>query len=198
MGKTILIALAVVLAAAAAFLFIVTRGPDLKPFEKFREPQLVKMDDRKVLALEMTGDPSVNAMKAYSKLFSVYFKFKGASMKVAPLLRMAGSPDMAKKEEWKIVYAVPLPAGAAQLPEQKEEPKAVIADWKYGEVAQILHIGPYSEETPNIQKLQEFIKKSGYKVAGPHEEEYIKGPGMFFKGNPKNYWTLIRYQVKKK
>lgn len=197
MGKTILIALAVVLAASAVFLFVVTRGPNLKAYEKFKDPQLIKMEDRKVLALEMKGNPGENAMKAYERLFTVYFKLKGASMKVAPLLRMAGT-ELPKKEDWAVIYAVPLPAGITMLPEQKEDPKAAIADWKYGEVAQILHVGPYSEETPAIQKLKDFVKKSGYRINGPHEEEYIKGPGMFFKGNPKNYWTLIRYQVKKK
>jgi hypothetical protein len=33
-------------------------------------------------------------------------------------------------------------------------------------------------------------------VAGPHEEEYLKGPGLA--ASPADYWTIIRYPVKKK
>jgi hypothetical protein len=31
-----------------------------------------------------------------------------------------------------------------------------------------------------------------------HEEEYIKGPGMIFAGNPETYLTIIRYPVQKR
>jgi len=43
-----------------------------------------------------------------------------------------------------------------------------------------------------------FIEENEYKVTGAHEEEYLKGPGMFFMGNPKKYQTIIRYPVEKK
>ena len=197
MGKTGLIALAVVMAAAAIFLFMITRGPSLKQYSKFIEPQIINMDNRQMLVLELKGFPDEQAVKAYSKLFSIYFKLKGASMKAAPLARWSNI-DSAPAAEWNGSYAIPLPPGITQLPEQKDEPSAKIGEWQYGDVAQILHIGPYAEETPTIKKLRDFITASGYKIAGPHEEEYIKGPGMIFKGNPKNYWTLIRYNVVKK
>ncbi|MEI6846186.1 MAG: MerR family transcriptional regulator, partial [Candidatus Firestonebacteria bacterium] len=60
-----------------------------------------------------------------------------------------------------------------------------------------LHLGAYSEEVPNIEKLKNFIKAGGYKITGDHEEDYLKGPGMFGPGNPKKYLTLISYQVEK-
>ena len=41
-----------------------------------------------------------------------------------------------------------------------------------------------------------FIADKGYVVAGPHEEEYLAGPGMV--AEPAKYQTIIRYQVKKK
>ena len=55
-----------------------------------------------------------------------------------------------------------------------------------------------SKETPTIEKLKKFIDNNGYKIIGAHEEEYLRGPGMFFKGNPNKYWTIIRYRVEKK
>jgi hypothetical protein len=36
----------------------------------------------------------------------------------------------------------------------------------------------------------------GYAAVGPHEEECLKGPGMA--PGPDDYWTIIRYQVRKK
>jgi hypothetical protein len=176
---------------------MVTRGPGIKQYAKFSDPQIIKMDNRKMLALEVKGDPEQQAMKAYSKLFPIYFKLKGANMRVAPLARWTGT-DTTPASEWAGTYAIPVPDGITKLPEQKTEPVAKIEMWLYGDVAQILHIGPYDEEAGDIKKLRDFITAGGYKISGPHEEEYIKGPGMIFKGNPKKYWTLIRYQVEKK
>jgi hypothetical protein len=94
---------------------------------------------------------------------------------------------------------MPVPENVAELPEYEAEPGLTIelTTWEYGEVAEILHIGPYDKEEPTIEKLHTFIEENGYKIVGLHEEEYLKGPGMFFKGNPEKYYTIIRYQVKK-
>ncbi|NUM64306.1 GyrI-like domain-containing protein [candidate division KSB1 bacterium] len=69
--------------------------------------------------------------------------------------------------------------------------------WEYGEVAEILHMGPYDKEQPTVARLMEFIKTQGYEVAGEHEEEYLKGPTMFSRGDPEKYATIIRYRVRK-
>jgi len=78
----------------------------------------------------------------------------------------------------------------------KSESPITIGIWEYGDVAEILHIGPYDAEKPAIDRLHQFIKDNGYIIAGDHEEEYLKGPGILF-SNPKNYQTIIRYPVKK-
>jgi len=59
-------------------------------------------------------------------------------------------------------------------------------------VAQILHIGPYSEETATVERLHKFIAENGYKIAGIHEEEYLTKP------EAKVQRTIIRYPIKKK
>ena len=64
--------------------------------------------------------------------------------------------------------------------------------WKYGTVAEILHIGPYSEEGPSIEKLHKFIGESGCEIAGAHEEEYLTRP------TAKVIKTIIRYPVRRK
>jgi hypothetical protein len=72
-----------------------------------------------------------------------------------------------------------------------------IATWAYGDVAEILHVGSYSTEQPDIERLRAFIDSQGYRVVGDHEEEYVKGPGMIFAGDPDTYLTIIRLRVKK-
>lgn len=64
-------------------------------------------------------------------------------------------------------------------------------------MAEILHVGPYTAEAPTISRLKKFIVESGFEVIGEHEEEYLKGPGMFFKGNPEKYYTIIRYRIRR-
>ena len=65
---------------------------------------------------------------------------------------------------------------------------------RYGTVAEIVHFGPYETETPTIERLLSYIADQGYSVAGPHEEEYIRGPGLPLR-SPRRYITIIRYQV---
>ncbi|HVN66873.1 MAG TPA: hypothetical protein VMT55_00750, partial [Candidatus Sulfotelmatobacter sp.] len=86
----------------------------------------------------------------------------------------------------------------ADLPRPPAGMTIQLTTWQYGTVAQILHIGPYDKERPDVDRLHEFIRANGYRITGMHEEEYIRGPGMFFRGNPEKYFTVIRYQVEKR
>jgi hypothetical protein len=67
-----------------------------------------------------------------------------------------------------------------------------VETWAYGTVAQVLHLRPYDQEQPTIEKLHQFIAEQGYELAGPHEEEYLSRP------DAKVVKTLIRYPVRKK
>jgi len=58
-------------------------------------------------------------------------------------------------------------------------------------------VGRYSTEEPDINRLREFIDAQGYRVVGEHEEEYVKGPGMVFTGDPDKYLTIIRLRVER-
>jgi effector-binding domain-containing protein len=70
-----------------------------------------------------------------------------------------------------------------------------IRTWEYGAVAEILHVGRYSNEDTDIRRLVDFVVSQGYRVIGDHEEEYVRGPGMFFAGDPEQYLTIIRLRV---
>jgi hypothetical protein len=177
---------------------LVTIGPafqaaqDFSRYEALKEPRLTTLTQQKMLVVEAKGDPNVKGQEAFSLLFRTFFRLPGVKMSVpkARWLDMATAP----KEEWTGLYALALPENITQLPPDVTGVR--IETWEYGEVAEILHVGPYSEETPTIEKLLKFITTSGYVITGPHEEEYLRGPGMA--KDPKEYMTIIRYQVKKK
>jgi len=178
--------------AAVLFLNLSLKAQDFSQYEKLKDPQISQKPHQKMLVVEAKGDPNAVAKAAFTELFSIFFKLPGAKM-AAPRARWLA--DLAgPKENWVGFYALPLPEPVTSLPAGTEGAK--IEEWEYGEVAEILHIGSYSDETSTIERLQSFITAQGYVIAGPHEEEYLKGPGMV--SDPSQYWTIIRYKVVKK
>lgn len=165
---------------------------DFSQYENLKKPQINTMAQQKMLVVEAKGDPNVVGKDAFSLLFKTFFSLKG--VKMAPPRARWLNLETDPKDEWIGLYALPLPASITALPSGIIGVR--IEDWDYGEVAEILHIGSYSEETPTINKLHEFIQEKSYRIAGPHEEVYLMGPGQV--SNPAEYWTIIRYQVKKK
>ena len=58
-----------------------------------------------------------------------------------------------------------------------------------GKTAQIMHIGPYSAEGPNIQRIHNKIKEIGGKLSGRHHEIYLSDPRRVA---PEKMKTVIR------
>jgi len=187
------------IAVSATFFFM--RRPGLSQYEYLRNPQIRFMENQPVIVVEANGDPNEVGGKAFSLLFKTYFKIKGAQKgpkQPAPRARWPLELET-KKTEWKGLYAMPVPQKTAELPMVKTQPGLTVRldTWEYGQVAEILHIGTYDSEKATISRLAAFINKNGYTIIGDHEEEYIKGPGKFLKGNPEKYLTIIRYRVQK-
>ena len=178
---------------------LMPKGAQFEDFEYLKDPQISQKADLKMIIVEAKGDPNTTGKEAFGLLFKTYFKMKGVPKgpkQPAPRARWPISAET-PMEEWIGYFAMPVPDDITQLPEVKSNLKIKLANWKYGEVAEILHIGSYASEDPTIKRLKDFITEQGYEICGEHEEEYVKGPGMFIKGNPDKYLTIIRYQVKK-
>ncbi len=58
-----------------------------------------------------------------------------------------------------------------------------------GRAAQLMHIGPFAEERPNIEKIHAFIHSEGHKLSGKHHEIYLSD---FRKTAPEKLKTIIR------
>jgi hypothetical protein len=170
-----------------------TQAQDFSQYEKLKNPQIRMMPDKvKLLVVEKKGDPNAVAGMAFSTLFSTFFSLPGVKM-APPRARWLNAPSD-PRNEWVGLYALPLPDSVTSLQSQVEGVK--IDYWEYGEVAEILHVGAYSDEASTIEKLFAFIAGQGYEITGPHEEEYIRGPESGT--DTSKYMTIIRYRVRKK
>jgi DNA-binding transcriptional MerR regulator len=65
-----------------------------------------------------------------------------------------------------------------------------------GRCVALVHKGPYDQMGRSYAKVLKWIKERNYKVVLPTREVYLKGPGMIFRGNPKNYVTEIQFLVR--
>jgi len=64
--------------------------------------------------------------------------------------------------------------------------------WEEGRCAQVLHIGPYADETPSIVRLHEAITAAGCRPRGPHHEIYLGDPR---RSAPERLRTILRHPV---
>lgn len=191
---------AILVLMTVAFIWF-SQGPDLSRYEPLVNPRITKIENTKVLQVTAAGDPNVVGGTAFKLLYKTYFKLSGVPKSTHPPAPRARWPIALgqAKSAWVGHYALPIPGSVDQLPQVEVSSGLTVelVAWQYGDVAEILHKGPYDKETPTIEKLHKFITDHGYRIIGDHEEEYLKGPTMWGKGDPEKYYTIIRYQVSK-
>ena len=198
MKKIILGVIVLVLAATALLAYFATRGPDLTAYEHLKEPAISTRPPQKMIVVEAKGDPNAVAGEVFETLYGLYYGTEGVPSWPLPAPRARWPVSLDEPmEEWIGIYGLPVPDTVTALPEHTAVPGMTVSltTWPYGEVAELLYIGPYDEERPALQRLRDYIDESGYAFVGAHEEEYLKGPGMFFRGNPDDYVTILRYEV---
>ncbi|MCY3556442.1 MAG: hypothetical protein OXH56_14100 [Gemmatimonadetes bacterium] len=197
--KLLLVFVVAVVAGVSVMGYYLWKGPDLSSYGHLVEPAISSMQPQRMIVVEVRGDPDRVASEAYEMLYDLYYSVDGVDYwpLPAPRARWPVLPDR-PREEWVGIYGIPVPDSVAELPEYVHIPgmSVSLTTWDYGEVVELLYIGPYEEETPSIERLRNFAAERGYTFAGPHEEEYLKGPGMIFRGNPEEYVTILRYVVR--
>lgn len=58
------------------------------------------------------------------------------------------------------------------------------------------HVGSYETLYKTYREIDQYAKKHKLQLQLPFREVYIKGPGMFLKGNPNKYITEILFPIK--
>ncbi len=199
MKKAIIIIVGIILVISAMGLFFIERMMivDTSQYEFLKDARITEMQDQKVIEIQLTGNPNETAPKAMGELFSVFYALKGSGntiSKPAPKARWSG--DFNNMQTLVGKYAMQVSDNFTQLPDLKNSDVKLVT-WEYGTVAEILHTGAYNEEGTTTEKLMKYIQDNGYRVIGDHEEEYLQGPDLLRLVKPKDYKTIIRYQVKK-
>ena len=162
-------------------------------------PVIVEKPDETMAVVESKGDPNIVGESVFPALYGAVYTLKfplkksgKGDFKVSGLRARWPDAHLKPKNEWTAYWGLPIPEGTTEIPKKVPEPEVRIERWKYGTVAEILHIGPYSEEGPNVEKLHKFITDSGCEIAGVHEEEYLTRP------TAKVMKTIIRYPIRRK
>ena len=110
-------------------------------------------------------------------------------------------PETADRNEWQWTLMIVQPdfvtkadfikaKGAAK--KKKDNPyidNVRFESFSEGKAVQIMHIGPYSAEGPNIQRIHNKIKEIGGKLSGKHHEIYLSDPRRVA---PQKMKTVIR------
>lgn len=184
-----------------------------------KEVVSVDVPEMQFLMIDGMGSPgdSKEYQDALAVLYPVAFKIKFLSKSkskdyvVPPLEGLWWADNMedfteGKRDKWKWTMMIMQPNWITQemideaialTKEKKPELspltlKLRLEKYKEGKVAQIMHIGPYSEEGPTVQRVHDFIKMKGGNFDGQiqkHHEIYLSDPR---KANPATMKTVIR------
>ncbi len=164
-----------------------------------KEPQILGMPPQKMAVVYAKGAPDKvfpEVMPAlYGSVYTLKFDLKKKGLptfKVSGLRARYPDAHLVPKEEWTHIIGLPIPEDTTSLPQKVAGTEVKIETWQYGTVAQILHLGPYDQEGPTIERLHQFVEDNGYEIAGMHEEEYLTSP------DAKVIKTIVRYEVRKK
>ena len=188
-----------------------------------KEVVIVNVPEMQFLMIDGKGSPgdSQEYLDALNALYPVAFKIKfiskgkGKDYVVPPLEGLWWADNMAdftkgNRNKWKWTMMIMQPDWITQdiidkaikttmnkKPELKNSiSKLRLEKYKEGKAAQIMHIGPYSEEGPTIEKIHNFIKSNGGNFDGhnlKHHEIYLSDPR---KAKPENMKTVIRQPFK--
>ena len=163
------------------------------------EPQILEMPPQKMAVVRAKGAPDkvfAEFMPAlYGSVYTLKFDLKKKGLptfKVSGLRARYPDAHIVPKEQWTHIIGLPSPEDTTSLPQKVPGIEVKIETWEYDTVGQILHVGPYDQEGPNIERLHKFIEENGYEIAGVHEEEYLTTP------DAKVQKTIIRYVVRRK
>jgi hypothetical protein len=186
-------------------------------YKATREPRLVDVAEASFLSASGTGEPGGAAFTAaVGALFSAAWTIRmtlardGRALKVAPLEGLwwgrtfEGDFTQEPREtwNWKLLIRVPdritkqdLVAAARALA-AKGKPEAgrlvTLERFREGRSVQVLHVGPFADERPAIERMHALAAAEGLRFAGRHHEIYLSDMRRVA---PEKLRTVIRVPV---
>ena len=164
-----------------------------------KKVEIVEVPKMNFLMIDGDGGPNhptfQNAIEVLFPLsYTLKFMIKksdiGIDYGVLPLEGLWWADDMSsfikdKKDDWKWTLMIMQPelvkkgmvVKAIEEVRKKKNPVALplvrFESFAEGKAAQIMHIGPFSEEGPTVEKVHTFIGNSGRQRSGKHHEIYL-------------------------
>jgi len=184
--------------------------PSAKKVDVVEVPQL------NYLMIDGEGDPNTSQsfQDAIDVLYPLSYALKsmikraelGIDYSVLPLEGLWWADDMSSfrvenKDSWKWTLMIMQPElvtnemvqEAIEQVRVKKNPVSLplvrFESFEEGKVAQIMHIGPFSEEGPTVEKVHSFIEESGSQRRGKHHEIYLSD---IRRAAPEKWKTIIR------
>jgi hypothetical protein len=181
-----------------------------------KEAVRVDVPEMNFLMVDGEGDPNRSGeyAEAVEALFAASYALKFAVRKgslavdygVLPLEGLWWADDMSvfssgDKSSWKWTMMIMQPdlvtselveatlAGLAKKKDAVALGRLRFESFAEGLSAQIMHLGPFSEEGPTIAGLHRFIDESGHRRSGKHHEIYLSD---IRKAAPQKWRTIIR------
>jgi hypothetical protein len=184
-----------------------------------KTPVIIDVPPMRFLQLEGVGDiggPSFQ--EAIGALFGLAYPVKfaakkqlGITYKVAPLEGLywhadgeSDAPRDRVSHSWRLMISIPDEVSGefvdevrAKVAAKKNPPRLAdirLQTFSEGRSIQILHIGPYADESPTVERLFAFAEENGYDITGDHHEIYLGDPN---RADPSKLKTVLRYGVRK-
>ena len=184
-----------------------------------REVQIVDVPAMNFVVIDGKGSPDDTPyQQAVGALYSIAYTLKfmlkkaGTDYGVMPLEGLWWADNMAdfaehtkKNWQWTALIMQPQYVTEKLFQESFDKLKATknppglsavrFENFHEGLCAQIMYLGPYSEEAPVITRIHEFIHTNGYALRGKHHEIYLGDPR---RTKPEKLKTIIRQPMIKK
>ena len=172
------------------------------------------------LMIDGSGDPNTSQdfQDAIQALYSVSYTLKfalkksgGPQFRVMPLEALwwtdaDGRLDVDSKSAWSWTAMIRQPDFATEEMIDDAKRQAVtkrslpalarlrFERFEEGLSAQVMHVGPYAEERPTIERLHAFIAEQACEPSGKHHEIYLGDPR---RSAPEKLRTIIRQPVRR-
>jgi hypothetical protein len=178
--------------------------------------EIMEVPQMNFLMVDGEGDPNKaksfgDAIEAlYPVSYTLKFMVKkgemGIDYGVMPLEGLWWADDMSafnsgNKDAWKWTVMIMQPEFITPMMvemvikevEKRKNPVALplvrFEAFHEGKAAQIMHIGPFSEEGPTIEKVHAFIEEQGSQRVGKHHEIYLSD---IRRAAPEKWKTIVR------
>jgi hypothetical protein len=184
-----------------------------------KEVSVVDVPPMNFLKIDGQGDPntSLEYQEAIAALYTMSYQLKFTIKGLDPELDYVVPPleglwwaeemeafSLGQKDAWQWTAMMLVPDHVTQdlfeeaLKEAQKKKDLVglsglrLERYHEGLSVQIMHLGPWADEAPTIEKLHAFARDQGYRLRGKHHEIYLSDPR---RPAPDKIKTVIRQPV---